>query len=120
MLALLLQFSFLDLSISQWALVGWVLGALYSLLLPFYFKVRAGDLDYSEFNFGYIVNFLITLITGVAISLLVFATWTIPEGSWFIILLVAFMTAAGFDQELIIKVLNAIGLYEAVWNKTNG
>ena len=116
----MLQLSFLTLTIDQWALVGWIFGALYSLILPFYFKVHAGTLTWSDFNIGYIVNFLITLGTGVAISLLVFATWIIPEGAWFIVLAMAFMTAAGFDQELIIKVLNRIGVYEFVYNRMKG
>ncbi len=117
---MLLQLSFLNLTIDQWALVGWILGALYSLILPFYFKVRAGTLGWPDFNVGYIVNFLITLSTGVAISLLVFATWTIPTGTWFIVLVIAFFTAAGFDQEFIIKVLDTIGLYDAVWTRLKG
>jgi len=116
----LLQLSFLDLTIDQWALVGWILGAIYSLVFPFYLKVKDGSLSWSEFNLGYIVNFLITLGTGVAISLLVFSTWIIPTGSWFIVLVIAFLTAAGFDQEFIIRVLKAIGLYEAIYNRSKG
>jgi len=117
---MLLQLFSLSLTIDQWALVGWILGALYSLVFPFYLKVRDGSLTWSDFNAGYLVNFLITLGGGIAISLLVFATWTIPAGSWFIVAIISFLTAAGFDQEFIIKVLDAIGLYEFVWNKTRG
>ena len=116
----MLQLGFIELTISQWALIGWALGAIYSLLFVFYLKVRSGEFDWNEFNLGYLVNFLITLVMGVALSLLVFATWTIPEGSWFIVLIISFMTAAGFDQELIIKVLGAIGLYEKVLERSNG
>jgi hypothetical protein len=120
MLAMLLQFSFLNLTINQWALVGWILGALYSLLVPFYLKVRADEFDWNEFNFGFLVNFIINLIIGVAVSLLVFATWTIPEGAWWAVAILAFGASAGIDQEVIIKILNAIGLYQKVLERGQG
>lgn len=113
---MLLQFvGILELTIEQWALYGWVAGAIFSFLLLFYFKVRAGVLTWADFNAKYIVNFIINLIVGVSFSLLVFPTWTIPVETWYAVFLLAFGASAGIDQEIIIKILKRIGVYENVW-----
>lgn len=101
----------------EMALYGWILGALFTLLFPFYLKVRAGDLTWSDFNYGYLVNFLITIFVGVTIALGIFEMWIIPEGSQFIIFIVSFLTSAGFDDSVIKEILKIIGLYESVWKR---
>ena len=101
------------------ALIGWILGAIYSLLLPFYLKVRSNQLTWSEFNVGYLINFVITIITGVAFSLLVFAVWVIPEGSQIVVFITAFFIAAGLDEAALKRLLKAIGAYEAIYNRLN-
>ena len=103
---------FLSLSTEQWALIGWILGALYSLLGIFYLKVRRGDLTWADFNVGFLINFVTNLFLGVAVSLLIFFTWTIPDGSWWAVLLISFGASAGIDQELIIRILKVIGIYK--------
>ena len=113
----MLQLGFIDLTIEQWALVGWIVGAVYSFLLIFYGKVRAGKLTWADFNYGFIVNFITNLIAGVTASLFVFAVWTIPNETWFIVVIFAALTAAGFDQEFIKRILNKLGLYRYVFDR---
>ena len=97
------------------AMIGWVLGALFSLLFPFYLKVRDGQLTWADFNIGYLINFVITLGTGVMVSLLVFSIWIIPEGSQIVVLVIAFLTSAGFDDTVMKQVLKLLGVYEGIW-----
>jgi len=114
---MLLQLVLTSLTAYQIALIGWILGAIFSLVYPFYLKVRKGKLFWSDFNYGYVVNFIITIITGVGASLLIFAVWIIPEGSQLVVLVTAFLMAAGFDQEVIIRVLGKLGLYQALYDR---
>lgn len=111
---MLLQLGFIELTIEQWALLGWIIGAVYSAFLIFYGKVRAGKLTMADFNFGFIVNFILNLIIGVAASLLIFSTWTIPTETWWVVAIFSFGAAAGIDQEGIKTILDKIGLYVKV------
>lgn len=101
------------------ALVAWILGTLYSLLLPFYFKVRSGEMKWSDFNPGFLINTVISIAIGIIIGLEWFAVWTIPDGSQWQIFVTAFFMAAGFDQEFIVRILKRIGIYESIFNRIN-
>ena len=122
---MLLQFGIMELinligsifTIEQWAMIGWIAGAVYSAFLIFYGKVRAGKLTLDDYNFGFIVNFGINTIIGVMASLVVFVTWTIPVGAWWFVIIVAFGASAGIDQELIKTALDKIGVYAKVAEK---
>jgi len=102
------------------AMIGWILGALFTLLFPFYLKVRDGQLTWSDFNIGYLINFAITLAIGVLVSLLVFAVWVIPVGSQLTVFAIAFLTSAGFDQTVMKQVLKLLGVYELIWIRLKG
>ena len=102
------------------AMIGWILGAIFTLLFPFYLKVRDGQLTWKDFNIGYLINFAITLGAGVLVSLLVFSIWIIPEGSQITVFVIAFLTSAGFDQTVMKQVLKLLGVYEAIWIRLKG
>ena len=97
------------------AMLGWILGALFTLIFPFYLKVRDGQLSWSDFNIGYLINFAMTLGIGVLVSLLVFSVWIIPEGSQIVVFVIAFFTSAGFDDAVMKQILKLLGVYEGIW-----
>lgn len=102
------------------AMIGWILGAIFTLLFPFYLKVRDGQLTWSDFNVGYLINFAMTLGVGVLVSLLVFAVWIIPEGSQIVVFVIAFLTSAGFDDTVMKQILKVLGVYEGIWIRLKG
>lgn len=104
----------LELSNYEFALIGWIFGGLWAMLLPFYLKIRAGTLTWRDFNYGYLINFFTSLAIGIGASLLIFAVWIIPEGSVFTIIIIAFGTSAGLDSTVIKQILKVIGLFEKI------
>ena len=111
-LLMLVQLFGIVLTIELVAGIGWSLGALVSLILPFYLKIRAGTLTWSDFNAGYLINFFITILLGIGASLAIFALWTIPQGSQMTVFVISFFASSGFDSELMKRILKWIGVYE--------
>ena len=99
------------------ALLGWFLGTLWTLLEPFFWKVHKGELTWADFNYGYIVNFFTTLAIGVFISLTLFTMWTIPQEVGWLVLITAFLTAAGLDDTVLKELFKWIGLYKMLENR---
>jgi len=101
----------------QISMIGWILGTLWTLLFPFYLKIRKGELTLADFNYGYLVNFFTTLAIGVFVSLLVFEFWLIPtaEADW-LIFIISFLTAAGMDDTILKELYKWIGLYKRLEN----
>lgn len=94
--------------------LGWVLGALYSLILPFYLKIRSGQLTWSDFNYGFIVNFITTIVIGLGVSIALFATWSFPAGGDLVLFATAFFMAAGIDDTLLKEILKVLGVYRKI------
>jgi ABC-type multidrug transport system permease subunit len=112
-------FSLFGISTYESALIGWTLGALYMLLLPFYFKVRRGELTWKDFNLGYLINFATSIMSGLAASLFLFILWDIPNESNLAVLIIAFFVAIGYDKEAIERILEKFKVYEKVFEILN-
>jgi len=96
----------------QLGMIAWILGTLWTLLLPFYLKIRKGELTWGDFNYGYLVNFFTTIAIGIFAGLLVFEMWTIPlEVDW-LVFVISFLTAAGMDDTVLKELFKWLGLYE--------
>lgn len=98
----------------QIAMIGWILGTLWTLLEPFYWKIRKGELTWADFDYVYFVNFFSTLLIGVFLGLLVFEFWTIPAGADWVAFVIAFLTAAGLDDTVLKELFKWTGLYERI------
>jgi len=105
------------LTIFEIALIGWILGTLWTLLEPFYWKIHKGELTLADFNYGYLVNFFTTLAIGVFVSLLVFEMWMIPSEADWLVFIMAFLTAAGMDDTVLKELFKWIGLYKRLEKK---
>lgn len=102
----------------QIGMIGWILGTLWTLLFPFYLKIKKGELTLADFNYGYLVNFLTTIAIGIFVSLLVFEMWMIPVEADWLVFVIAFLTAAGMDDTVLKELFKWMGLYERLKDKS--
>ena len=101
----------------QIAMIGWILGTLWTLLMPFYLKIRKGELTLADFNYGYMVNFLTTIAIGIFASLVIFEAWPIPTEADWLVFAMAFLSAAGMDDTVLKELFKWVGLYERLKKK---
>ena len=105
-----------DLTLTQWTAIAWALGALWSLLLPYYRKWRESGKTL-EFNFAYLVNFVISIITGLTVAFSMFLTWVPPDTIAPVVIVIAFFAGAGVDKNVIQEILKLVDFYQKLWNK---
>lgn len=107
----------MELEIFDFAMIGWILGTLWTLLFPFYLKIKKGELTLADFNYGYLVNFFTTLAIGIFVSMFVFTTWAIPVESGWMVFVISLLTAAGMDDTILKEFFKWVGLYKKLENR---
>ncbi|GAG49161.1 unnamed protein product [marine sediment metagenome] len=88
----------MDIPIEYVAIIGIFIGVLIRTILPYLKKISAGE-DI-KFNFKYVATALVLVITAGITTLIIFPSFSIPEGTAFAVFIVALLSGWGANDVL--------------------